>query len=151
MSIKLLADSMLGRLAKWLRLLGYDTAYVRAIPDEALLGLARAEGRTILTRDQRLARRRGLRALYVQSDDLPQQVRQVVRDLRLRTTGRAPRCPVCNRELISVAKRSIRERVPAYVYRTQREFSRCPQCERIYWAGTHWQRIRDQLRAWEAS
>ena len=148
--MKLLADSMLGRLAKWLRLLGYDTAYFRALPDESLLALARAEGRLVLTRDRRLVRRRGLRALYIQSDALPEQVRQVVRDLRLRGVGRAPRCPMCNRELMQVAKRAIRERVPPYVYRTQSEFSRCPQCERIYWAGTHWERIRAHLRAWEA-
>lgn len=143
--MKLLLDGMLGRLAKWLRILGYDTAYFPDLDDNQLMRLARAEGRTLLTRDRELTRRRGLDYLLVESDDLEKQLRQVITELPLEAEQPFSRCPVCNTLLQQVEKSSVRERVPPFIFRTQDHFSLCPQCNRVYWRGTHWAKMRKEL------
>ena len=143
--VKLLADGMLGRLAKWLRILGFDTLYDPALDDHALLRLARAEGRILLTCDRELAHRRGAPSLLVESTDLESQLRQVVRDLHLNPDAAFSRCPVCNAPLREVEKSQVAGRVPPYVFRTQERFSLCPQCGRIYWRGTHWARMCQKI------
>ena len=143
--MKLLLDGMLGRLAKWLRILGYDTAYLPDLDDNHLVRLARAEGRILVTSDRELARRRGLACLLIESDDLEEQLQQVISDLKLETAQPFSRCPVCNTPLQDVEKRLVKDRVPPYVFQTQEQFSLCPQCDRIYWRGTHWANIRSQV------
>ena len=95
--IKLLADAMLGRLAKWLRILGYDTAYLADTDDFAVMRLARAENRLILTCDRALARRRGVRALVVDSELLEEQLRQVCGRIGPPPKAAPARCPVWRR------------------------------------------------------
>jgi hypothetical protein len=124
--MKLLLDGMLGRLAKWLRLLGYDTAYFADLDDNELVRLARAQGRTLLTRDTELARRRGLSSLLIESDELEEQIQQAISELHLETKQPFSRCPVCNTLLQEVEKPSVKERVPPYVFRTEEHFSLCP-------------------------
>jgi hypothetical protein len=143
--MKLLLDGMLGRLAKWLRLLGYDTAYFPDLDDNELVRLARAQGRILLTRDRELTRRRGLSCLLVESDELEEQIQQVISELDLETEQPFSRCPVCNTPLQKVEKRLVKERVPPYVFRTQENFSLCPKCDRIYWQGSHWSKIRQAI------
>ena len=143
--MKLLLDGMLGRLAKWLRLLGYDTTYFPDHDDNELVRLARAQGRVLLTRDRELTRRRGLSCLLVESDDLEEQLQQVVSELNLETEQPFSRCPVCNTPLQEIEKTSVKERVPLYVFRTKEYFSLCPECDRIYWRGTHWTKIREEI------
>ena len=143
--MKLLLDGMLGRLAKWLRILGYDAAYFPDLDDNQLVRLARAEGRILLTRDKELARRRGLDCLFVESDGLESQIKQVVTALPLEAKRPFSRCPVCNTPLQRVEKSSVKERVPPFIFRTQNHFSLCPQCDRIYWQGTHWANMRNEL------
>jgi len=143
--MKLLLDGMLGRLAKWLRILGYDTAYFPDLDDNQLMRLARAEGRILLTRDRELTRRRGFEHLFVESDSLEKQIKQVVTELPLEAEQPFSRCPVCNTLLQQVEKSSVRERVPPFIFRTQDQFSLCPQCNRIYWRGTHWAKMRKEL------
>jgi len=141
-----LLDGMLGRLAKWLRILGYDTAYFPDLDDHQLVRLARAEGRILLTGDRELTRRRGLTCLLVESDELEEQVQQVISDLKLETKQPFSRCPVCNTPLQDVEKPSVKDRVPPYVFQTQEHFSLCPQCDRIYWQGTHWAKMHEVIR-----
>jgi uncharacterized protein with PIN domain len=136
---------MLGTLAKWLRILGYDTLFDPDIDDHQLVRLARAEGRLILTRDRELARRRGVRVLLIASEHLDDQIRQVLADLDLEPDRSFSRCPVCNEPLVAIDRETARSRVPAYVARTQRTFRSCPICQRVYWRGTHWQHINEQL------
>jgi uncharacterized protein with PIN domain len=140
--IKLLADAMLGRLAKWLRLLGYNTAYLADTDDFAVMRLARAEGRLILTRDRGLARRRGVRALLVESEKLEDQLRQVGVNVGPPSNPPFSRCPVCNQPLVEAAPELVADRVPPYVRRTHTSFSLCVACDRLYWPGTHWQQMR---------
>jgi len=140
---------MLGRLAKWLRILGYDTLYFSSLDDNDLVRIARAEGRMVLTRDRMMLRRKGIDSLLIESDDFREQIPQLLHDLHLNLDRSFSRCPVCNSPLQSVAKEAVRKRVPPYVFRTQEQFSLCPQCGKIYWRGTHWQRMRERLKRLE--
>jgi uncharacterized protein with PIN domain len=144
--MKLLLDGMLGRLAKWLRILGYDTAYFPDLDDNQLVRLARAEGRILLTCDRELTRRRGLTCLLVESEKLEEQIQQALSELHLETEQPFSRCPVCNTPLQEVEKPSVKERVPPYVFQTQEHFSLCPKCNRIYWQGTHWAKMNEVIR-----
>ena len=145
--LRLLADAMLGRLAKWLRLQGYDTAYDNAATDPELARRARAEGRVLLTRDQALAARRGLRSLLIRSQVLEEQVREVHQGLGPPPHPALSRCAVCNSLLEPISHDQAAQRVPPHVLRTQTEFRRCPGCGRVYWPGSHLQAIRAQLDA----
>lgn len=144
-SLQLLADCMLGRLAKWLRLLGYDTAYENDAADHELARRARAEGRVLLTRDHALARRRGLRTLLIQSQELEEQVREVQETYGPPPDPELSRCSVCNVVLEDIAPADVADRVPPYVLKTQTEFRHCPGCGRIYWPGSHVEAMGEQL------
>lgn len=148
-SLKLLADCMLGRLAKWLRLLGYDTAYDNGASDPELARRARAEDRLLLTRDRELAARRGLRTLLIESEMLEEQVREVQDALGPPPGPVLSRCSVCNVVLEAVSPAEIADRVPPYVLRTQTEFQRCPGCGKVYWPGTHLQAMREQMERFD--
>jgi uncharacterized protein with PIN domain len=138
---------MLGRLAKWLRLLGYDTGYDNTASDAELARRARAEERVLLTRDHELADRRGVRTLLVESEVLQEQVREVWNALGPPPDPALSRCAICNQPLQPIARDEIVDRVPPYVHRTQSDFHCCPQCRRIYWPGTHYDAMRAQMRA----
>ncbi|MBI5031779.1 MAG: Mut7-C RNAse domain-containing protein [Chloroflexi bacterium] len=143
--MKFLADNMLGRLATWLRLLGYDTAYLPHVDDPELASIARTENRVLLTRDVELTRRRKLRSLLIESEKVEQQLQQVFRAFGLSAREAFSRCAECNVPLESVSKQSIQEQVPPYVLQTHHRFRRCPQCGRIYWRGTHWAHMVAQI------
>ena len=136
---------MLGTLARWLRILGYDAVFDPALADHQLVRLARAENRVLLTRDRELARRRGVRLLLVASEDLDEQILQVLSDLELAPDRSFSRCPVCNEALESLDSAIAADLVPAHVARSHREFRRCPACQRVYWRGTHWQQMDQKL------
>ena len=143
--VTFVADAMLGRLAKWLRLMGYDTLYPAAADDRELVRIARAEGRILLTRDQELAHRKGLRTLLIKSDRLEEQLGQLLEELEMDSENLPPRCPLCNTALEAISRSEAEARVPAYVYSTHEEFTRCPSCDKIYWRGTHWQRMLELM------
>lgn len=141
--MRFLVDSMLGKLAKWLRILGYDTLYFRQGDDRDLLELASEEDRTILTRDTRLSRRWLVPTLLIKSEQVEEQLSQVVRRFGLEMEeGLFSRCPECNILLKEILKEDVVERVPPLVSETYDEFMTCPNCNRIYWMGTHWENIR---------
>jgi uncharacterized protein len=142
--MKLLADSMLGSLGRWLRLLGYDTAIAGSEPDWQIVRQARAEGRVILTRDRELARRRGVHTLLVSKDELDAQLVQTTRDLDLPQSRPGTRCLHCNAPLQPASHDDVADDVPPYVLQTQETFRRCPACQRVYWRGTHWLKIEER-------
>jgi len=131
----------LGTLAKWLRILGYDTIYYAQLDDNEAVRLARAEGRILLTRDTGLVRRKGLRCLFIESESLEEQLTQVLRAFDLHADSPFSRCPVCNTVLEDVPKYKAWGQVPPFVFQTQEKFRLCPECNRFYWRGTHWQRM----------
>jgi uncharacterized protein with PIN domain len=147
--MKFIVDGMLGRLAKWLRILGYDTTYFPHLDDNQLVRLARAEGRLLLTRDRGLERRRGLQCLLIESDHLEEQLVQVLAELAL--TGEHPpsleerRCLICNTPLQKIEKAELEGQLPPHIFRTHKDFSLCPNCDKIYWRGTHWARMQKKL------
>lgn len=147
---KLLVDAMLGRLAKWLRLLGYDAEYWRDGSDEALIARAQAEGRLIITRDHGLAGRRGVQALLVHAEGLDGQIAEV-REALGDTARPFTRCPECNGSLVPLSRADAQDLVPPYVWHTQHEFRRCTGCGRVYWKGTHWPALQNRLASEEGS
>ncbi len=140
---------MLGRLAKWLRLLGYDTRYDNSADDVTLLRIAQSENRVLLTRDLALSRQRGVHSIWIESQELEAQIRQVRQAVGPPPDGRFTRCAVCNAPLKRIGRDEAESRVPPYVYQTQEEFRRCPDCGRIYWAATHVERMQSILQAVE--
>jgi uncharacterized protein with PIN domain len=143
--VRFLADSMLGTLAKWLRILGYDTLYHARMDDNRLVRLARAERRVLLTRDTAIMKRKGLDALLIDSGCLEDQLAQVLQAFGLGMNDPFSRCPVCNTPLETVPKHVAWGQVPPFVFQTQDRFSLCPECNRFYWRGTHWQRMRERI------
>ena len=150
MALSFVADSMLGRLARWLRALGYDTLYDASWEDEALVRIAHQEGRLLLTRDGALAQRAGAQAILIESEVLVEQLAQLKATVNVRAVAPFSRCLCCNAVVRPISPWAVRERVPAYVYATQSAFFICPSCGRIYWPGTHWERMRAHISAWEA-
>ena len=141
------ADRMLGRLAKWLRILGYDVIYGRHLSGHGLIRAARADGRLILTRDRSLSRKQPPPFLFIESNDHTEQLRQVLGACELSPgDGLFTRCLVCNSQLQSHSKDSVEKLVPAYVFATQECFSWCGRCQRLYWPATHQQKMLDTLR-----
>lgn len=147
--MKFLADRSLGRLSRWLRILGCDTAYWRAGADRAFLRAAEREGRVALTRRKDvLARQHPDTVLFVESDRVEDQIAEVLRKLNVKPDPDAffTICLECNVRLIEMPRDEVRPEIPDYVYRTQQAFRRCPQCGRTYWPGTHRERAMAVLQ-----
>ncbi len=143
--MKFLVDHMLGKLAKYLRFMGYDTYYPTGnLSDNALIKIAKEEGRIIITRDKELAKRSN--GFLVKSDNYKEQLREVIRHFNLNTENILSRCSVCNEPLVPVRKEEVKDKVPAYVYEHNEEFYMCPKCHRIYWYGTHTERIEREIK-----
>jgi hypothetical protein len=143
-----LCDRTLGKLATWLRILGYDTAFERDDSLEEIVRQARAEARTLLTKDTKLYKgSRGLSALLLQEDNPFRQFREVVRHFRLTIKDDLlfSRCLACNTVLQAIDPAEAQGEVPDYIYHNHREFSRCPSCRKIYWAGTHYGHMRKMV------
>ncbi|HDG67895.1 MAG TPA: hypothetical protein ENG11_01965 [candidate division Zixibacteria bacterium] len=134
---KFIADVMLGRLARWLRLFGYDTVYSSAAQDNEILVEALISRRVLLTRDVELAKTAGAVAYLVRANDLWGQLREVVAHFGLETRVKLAICPVCNGKIVPVRKQEIEGKVPRYTYLTHERFWRCENCGKIYWRGSH--------------
>ncbi len=143
-------DAMLGKLARWLRLAGFDASFDPGSARDAVAGRARTEGRWLLTRDRALAARAGPRALLLRAASTGAQVAELRE--RLPIAGDAgrflTRCSCCNSPLAATAREAVRERVPPYVAAHAERFVACGACGRVYWRGTHVGRIVRTLEAW---
>lgn len=147
---RFLVDAMLGSLARWLRILGFDAAYDAALDDAELVELALTEDRVLLTRDRRLVlRRRARNHILIEPDGVENQLRQVLDTLSLEVGGAEVwgRCLRCNRALEHLPPEEARPRVPPFVARTQERFRRCPECGRIYWRATHIAGMAERLHS----
>ena len=145
--MKVLLTKELGRLAKWLRILGVDAEYTRQDNNASVIIQALREDRVILTRNHHLPASRGIRISILKQEPIKEQLSEALKVLSvgLESTRMFTRCTVCNKELMSVEKKTVQEKVPQYVFETQDEFFTCPQCSRIYWRGTHWGNVRELL------
>jgi uncharacterized protein len=146
--MKFLADSSLGRLSKWLRILGYDTVYWRGEADRPFLRIAEREGRAVLTRRRDvLSRQHPGIVLFVENDRVEDQIGEVLEKLGLPPDPDKlfTLCLRCNEPLKEAKPEDVRSLVPEYVFRTQREFRVCPKCRGVYWPGTHRERAMKTL------
>ena len=151
MEVKFIVDNNVGKLAKWLRIMGYDAVFFNAEDDSNMIATALAEGRVILTRDTQIMKRRvvtsgQLKAIFINSDKPEQQMHQIITTMNLNCQYRPfTICLECNQPLEKRSKQQVEDLVPPYVFQTQSQFVECPACHRIYWKGTHWQSMTRKL------
>ena len=144
MGFSFAADRTLGKLAKWLRILGFDTIFESNVSNKGFYDHLEPE-RVLLTRTAKIRDRfAAKRLLFIESDDVCEQLRQVIGELAIaRQDIRVfSMCLPCNSPIIEVNKQAVYGRVPDYIWQTHDEFSSCRQCERIYWSGSHVARSR---------
>jgi hypothetical protein len=141
---RFVADHMLGSLARWLRIMGYDTVYDKSLDDPGIANLARAESRFILTRDRELAKEPG--ALMIEADDLDLQLKAIAEKYGLKFHDNLFRCSACNGELAALDKAQAKDSVPEGAFENNEKFWKCSKCGKVYWKGTHWHGIMDRFR-----
>ncbi|KPK23280.1 MAG: hypothetical protein AMJ70_03870 [Dehalococcoidia bacterium SG8_51_3] len=150
-TLRFIVDSNVGKLAKWLRMLGYDAVFFDGEDDAYMIDRALKEERVILTRDTQVMKRGvitsgRLKAILIDSDQPEPQVRQVIDTLHIDSQSRLfTVCLECNNPLEERSKEEVEQRVPPYVFQTQQQYMECPVCHRIYWRGTHWQAMVQKL------
>ena len=150
-AIRFIVDHNAGKLAKWLRMMGYDTLFFNGSDDSRMIATALAEGRVILTRDTGIVKRRlvtsgELKAVLLISDEPIVQMQQVISALDLDVCFHPfSICLECNHTLVKRKREDVKERVPPYVFKTQNKYMECPTCQRIYWRGTHWWAMKSKL------
>jgi uncharacterized protein with PIN domain len=145
--LKFAADRMLGRLVKWLRVIGQDVIYGPHLTGYGLIHAARRENRLILTRDRRLKKKQPPEFILIESDHYVDQLLQVIETCHLRPLKSLfTRCLICNTPLRPKGKDSVKEMVPPYVFSTQEKFFWCSECQRVYWPATHHRRMMEELR-----
>ncbi|RLI37570.1 hypothetical protein DRO55_01065 [Candidatus Bathyarchaeota archaeon] len=149
--MRFLVDGMLGKLTRWLRMLGYDVEYHNALNDEELIAIAGREGRILLTRDLDLyqkAKNRGLNALLIKGRNEAEKLAELAKTLKIRLEidTAISRCPKCNSKIRPIKKEEIIDRIPESTSRFYDEFWICTKCGQIYWHGSHWRRINETLK-----
>jgi len=149
MERRFVVDTTVGKLAKWLRGLGFDTTLFPGRDLHRLVQIALEEDRTILTRNRALEAKLFLGNIFIVRENKPElQVAAVLQGLGLEVDpGKfLCRCLLCNSPLEEVSRDDVEGRVPEYVYHTHRVFRQCPSCGRIYWEGTHPARMREKIK-----
>ncbi len=148
---KFVADGNVGRLARRLRMLGFDARFAHPVADDELVAIAHREGRVLLTRDTYIFHRRvvfdgEVKALLITRDDVREQLRQVLHYLDLHPPfALFSRCLECNEPLEPASPAEVQDEVPPFVLRTQSAFTRCPRCRRVYWPGTHRDHMLEEI------
>jgi len=143
---RFIVDNMLGTVARWLRILGYDAVYDREVSDWQILRRAELEKRIVVTRDRALHNRAiklGLRSIFLWEDDMASRLAHIsaVVGIRLAVDFEKTRCPEDNTPLVKVSRDAVKDSVPPSVYRLHSDFWKCPTCGKAYWVGSHWKMI----------
>ena len=144
-SPKFIATFELGRLSRWLRLIGFDCVYFKKREKRELVIKSLRENRVILTRETGMSRYSGTRMIHIENDLVENQLIQVLKKMRLEPDPAKifTICTICNRPIQDVKKNDVEKLVPPYVYKTQENFKKCFHCNKIYWKGTHWKLATD--------
>lgn len=151
--MKFIVDHNVGKLARWLRMMGYDSVFFDSGEDSLMVRQALAEGRTVITRDTGIMRRRvvnngRLKAILIESEEPERQMQQLLTAFDLAEESKPfTLCLECNRALEPRTPEEVAERVPPYVFQTQKQYVECPACHRIYWQGTHWEAMVRKLKS----
>jgi uncharacterized protein with PIN domain len=153
--VKFFADGMLGKLTRWLRMLGQDVIYSVEFNDSELLELAKKEERILLTKDFELYKRavtKGLEAYYVEGNTEWERLAEVAKRYTLQLTIDMDKshCPVCNTKLHPTQKEQLKEDLEKNTFTYYDKFWKCPNCGQIYWQGAHWKQINNTLNQAQA-
>ncbi len=145
--MRFIVDCMLGKLAKWLKILGFDALFFNKIEDEKLLEIVRNEKRILLTRDTGLIRKaKDVKTLFLESEKWREQVAQVLEHFDLwGKIDSHSRCIDCNVELKSLPKKNAKNLVTPFVYKHADSFALCPGCGRVFWRGTHFKDMEHRI------
>jgi uncharacterized protein with PIN domain len=147
--MKILCDQMLGTLAKWFRVLGFDTFYANAnMSDEDLLNIAKLENRIIFTRDKELIKRgkkENLTIIAIETINLDLQLNQALRHVKINEKSILSRCTICNTVLNIVEKNKVQGKVPRKIYENNEKFWFCLKCNKFYWMGSHYNDIINKI------
>ena len=148
--MKFIADGMLGKLTRWLRMLGHNVKYSNKLDDAQLIMMAKKERRILLTRDLELyqqATAKGVDALYLDGKTEAEKLAQLTQrfNIKLKIDMTTSRCPKCNAQVKIIPKEKVADRVEKSTFAYCNEFWECPKCGQIYWQGAHWTRIRETL------
>jgi len=148
--LKFLADGMLGKLARWIRMLGHDVMYSVVFNDFEILELAKKEERVLLTKDLELYKRaigRDIGAYYVEGKMESERLAEIAKryNLPLVVDMDKSHCPICNSKLEAVPKDQLKDELETNTYTYYYKFWRCPNCGQIYWQGAHWKQITQTL------
>ena len=148
--MKFIADGMLGKLTRWLRMLGQDVQYSNKLNDDELIAMAKKEHRILLTRDVELYQRavaRGIDAFYIEGQTEAAKLAELAKrfDVPLEIDLKRSRCPRCNTKIRPTPKEKLAGKVEKNTFIYYDEFWKCPRCGHIYWQGAHWGRIRTTL------
>jgi len=149
--MKFITDGMLGKLTRWLRMLGCDVEYSQSLDDRQLIDAAKAESRVLLTRDQELyqqAVKHGIEAFLIEGETEAQKLANLAKrfNFKLEIDVTVSRCPKCNNKIRPISKNTVVGRVPEGTLSRYEEFWECPGCGQVYWRGAHWKRIEKTLR-----
>jgi len=149
--LKFVTDGMLGKLTRWLRMLGYDVEYSRSDDDKKLIEKAKSEERILLTRDLKLyqqAMTHGVDAVLVEAATGAENLADLAGrfKFKLEIDVTVSRCPKCNTKIKPISKDMVIDRVPKATSTYYNEFWECPGCGQIYWQGAHWKRIEKTLK-----
>jgi len=149
--LKFVTDGMLGKLTRWLRMLGHDVEYTSSMSDKELIQKAKKENRVLLTRDVELYRQataRGADAFLTENPNQTADLANLARrfKFRLEVDVNVSRCPKCNTKIRAVSKASVAGKIPSTTSSNYDEFWQCPGCGQVYWLGTHWKRIDKTLK-----
>jgi len=149
---KFIVDSNVGKLARWLRMMGYDALFFDEEDDGKMAKIALAQSRIIITKDSEFMKRRvvttgRVKAILVSGDNSELQMRKVIDEMNLNHEYRPfTRCIECNVDLIPRERGDLEQAVPERVFAIQEQYMQCPSCHRIYWRGTHWQAMSRKLK-----
>jgi uncharacterized protein with PIN domain len=149
--LSFIADQNVGKLARWLRMLGFDSLFFDGEDDSQLVKQALAESRVLLTRDTGIMQRRvvasgRLKAILLKSEQPEEQMQQLIAALDIKAQSHPfTVCLECNQPLQEKSPSDVKDRVPPYVFKTQTQYMECPRCRRIYWRGTHWQAMLTRM------
>jgi uncharacterized protein len=152
--MQFLLDGMLGKLARWLRMLGYETLYLKDSSDQELLSLAKRDSLTLLTSDEELYRTatmRNIDAALVQGHTEPERLAELAEryNLRLEIDTTISKCPMCGSSIREVSKENVEKLVLPTTFKLYQSFWVCanPKCAKVYWHGSHWKKIEQTLES----
>jgi uncharacterized protein with PIN domain len=148
--MKFLCDQMLGTLAKWLRIYGFDTFYAsNIISDDKLIEISKDETRVLISRDKELiqiAKRENIKTIELKTTDIDEQIKAVLSGIKLDDSLILSRCILCNAEVEKLRKEEVKEKIPKRVFENNEDFWFCKNCNKIYWKGSHYEKMIEKIK-----